>query len=73
MSTTISITGMTCTHCVASVTEELSEIEGITGVEVDLVAGGVSTARIESTGPLGEASLQEAVTEAGYALVPTNT
>lgn len=72
MTTTISIDGMTCNHCVASVTEELSEIDGVTSVNIDLVAGGVSTAHIDSMEPISEASLNEAVAEAGYTVVPTN-
>lgn len=70
--TTISIDGMTCGHCVSSVTEEISAIDGVTAVEVDLVAGGVSTARVDSTAPLHEATLSEAVAEAGYTVVSTN-
>ena len=37
------VEGMTCAHCVRSVTEEVSAIDGVSGVEVDLHAGGVST------------------------------
>jgi copper chaperone CopZ len=67
--TTISIDGMTCGHCVASVTEEISAIDGVSTVAVDLNAGGISTARVESTGPISEATLSEAVAEAGYTVV----
>ncbi|HXD28169.1 MAG TPA: heavy-metal-associated domain-containing protein [Arthrobacter sp.] len=72
MITTLNIDGMTCGHCVASVTEELTAIEGVTTVDVDLNAGGISTARIESTGPINEATLSEAVAEAGYTVVGNN-
>ena len=41
--TDLKITGMTCGHCVASVQEELGEIAGVSAVDVDLNAGGVST------------------------------
>lgn len=44
MATTITVTGMTCQHCVASVTEELLEVPGVTGVEVDLTTGKVNIA-----------------------------
>ncbi len=60
---------MTCGHCVASVTEELREITGVTDVEVFLSAGGTSTAEITTTTPVEEETLAQAVQEAGYTLV----
>lgn len=72
MDTTISIDGMTCGHCVAAVTEEISAIDGVSKVDVDLNAGGISTATIASAGPISEATLSEAVAEAGYTVVGNN-
>ncbi|MCY1157339.1 MAG: copper chaperone [Citricoccus sp.] len=67
--TDIKINGMTCDHCVMSVTEELSVLPGVTGVEVDLVAGGTSVATVTSEGrPPAPEDLQAAVEEAGYAV-----
>lgn len=66
--TTVKINGMTCGHCVASVTEELRGIDGVTDVEVILSVGGTSTANITSSGPLDDALLSQAVDEAGYSL-----
>lgn len=67
MSTTdIKVNGMTCGHCVASVTEELSEVPGVTGVSVDLVAGGESGVHITHEGELDAAKVSAAVEEAGY-------
>ncbi|GAA5225968.1 heavy-metal-associated domain-containing protein [Paeniglutamicibacter antarcticus] len=66
--TILKINGMTCGHCVASVTEELREIDGVTDVEVILSVGGTSTANITSSGPLDDALLAQAVDEAGYSL-----
>ena len=64
MSTTqITVTGMTCEHCVASVSEELSELEG---VDVVLETGEVT---ITSGAPLDPADVEAAVAEAGYAVV----
>ncbi|QCR20796.1 heavy metal transporter [Agrococcus sp. SGAir0287] len=60
---------MTCGHCVASVTEEIGAIDGVRGVEVDLVAGGTSTVRVDADGPLDLAAVRAAVDEAGYTLV----
>ncbi len=59
------VSGMTCQHCVASVTEEVSELPGVEQVEVDLGSGGL---RVTSTGPLEAADVRRAVEEAGYAL-----
>jgi len=63
---TFTITGMTCSHCVASVTEEVQEINGVTDVEVDLASGAVT---VTSEQPLDDATVKAAVEEAGYALV----
>ena len=60
------VTGMTCGHCVASVTEELEELAGVRGVNVDLVAGGTSTVTITSDRPLTDDVVKAAVAEAGY-------
>jgi copper chaperone len=62
---TYTVTGMTCGHCVASVTEEISEIDGVTDVAVDLPTGAV---RVTSTQPLDSADVRAAVEEAGYQL-----
>ena len=67
--TELKITGMTCGHCVASVTEEISELPQVTAVDVDLVSGGVSTATVTSDQPVNPAELQAAVEEAGYEVV----
>ncbi|MHA6794078.1 heavy-metal-associated domain-containing protein [Pseudonocardia bannensis] len=66
MSETIyTVTGMTCEHCVRSVTEEITEIDGVTAVSVDLPTGAVT---VTSAGPLDEAQVRAAVEEAGYDL-----
>ncbi|MGA7147151.1 MAG: heavy-metal-associated domain-containing protein [Microbacterium sp.] len=62
---TYSVTGMTCQHCVASVTEEVAEIPGVTGVQVDLAAGGLT---VTSDQPLAIDDVRAAVAEAGYHL-----
>ena len=59
------VTGMTCGHCVASVTEELLEVDGVETVEVDLPQGAVT---VTSAGPVERADVAAAVDEAGYAL-----
>ncbi|WP_404463675.1 heavy-metal-associated domain-containing protein [Micrococcus antarcticus] len=67
--TDLKITGMTCGHCVASVTEELAELPGVTAVDVDLVKGGASTATVTSESDLDPAAVRAAVEEAGYQIV----
>jgi copper chaperone len=59
------VTGMTCSHCVAAVSDELSALPGVTGVEVDLVAGGISTVTISSDTALTRDQIAAALDEAG--------
>ncbi len=68
MQTTVNVSGMTCGHCVMSVTEELTELEGVESVDVDLVAGGVSPVVVTSTRELSEDEIGKAVEEAGYSV-----
>lgn len=62
---TYTVTGMTCGHCVASVTEEISEIDGVTDVAVDLPTGIVT---VTTSAPVDRADVRAAVEEAGYQL-----
>ncbi|WP_447003001.1 heavy-metal-associated domain-containing protein [Saccharothrix isguenensis] len=62
---TFTVTGMTCGHCVASVTEEVTRIDGVTDVAVDLPTGAV---KVTSAAPVAEADVRAAVEEAGYEL-----
>jgi copper chaperone CopZ len=59
------VTGMTCEHCAASVTEEVGEIAGVERVEVDLASGGLT---VFSAEPLDDETVRAAVDEAGYTL-----
>ncbi|MCW2666144.1 MAG: Heavy metal transport/detoxification protein [Frankiales bacterium] len=62
---TYTVSGMTCGHCVASVTEEVSELPGVTDVAVDLGSGRLT---VTSAEPLGADTVRGAVEEAGYSL-----
>lgn len=62
---TYTVAGMTCGHCVSSVTEEVEQIAGVTGVDVDLQTGRVT---VTSEAPLDDAKVKDAVEEAGYEL-----
>lgn len=67
MSTTkIKVSGMTCGHCVQSVTEELEALAGVTAVNVVLESGEVT---IESDADLNSSEVSAAVKEAGYEVV----
>ena len=61
--TTFTVTGMTCGHCVAAVTEEVSKVTGVHGVDIDLASGAVT---LTSDGPVDAAEFAAAVDEAGY-------
>lgn len=63
------VEGMTCSHCVASVTEEVSAVDGVESVSVDLKAGGASRIMVVSSKLVPVDDVRAAVTEAGYSLV----
>ena len=67
-SSTYTVTGMTCGHCVSAVTEEISQLPGVQAVDVDLASGAVT---VTSDAPVEEAAVRAAVEEAGYELVGT--
>lgn len=62
---TYTVQGMTCGHCVSSVTEEVSELPGVSDVRVDLDSGRLV---VTSEQPLDAAAVRGAVEEAGYSL-----
>ena len=62
------VAGMTCGHCVSSVTEELTALDGVEGVAVDLRPGALSTVVVTASRPLGGDEVRAAVEEAGYTL-----
>lgn len=61
------VTGMTCGHCVQAVTDELTALDGVRQVDVELSSGAVT---VVSDNPLSEEAVAAAVDEAGYALAP---
>lgn len=62
---TYTVEGMTCQHCVASVTEEVSEVAGVEGVDVDLASGRLT---VQGT-DIADDAIADAVAEAGYRVV----
>ncbi|MEE1938010.1 heavy-metal-associated domain-containing protein [Streptomyces sp. TRM 70361] len=65
VTTTYKVTGMTCGHCEGAVTEEVSGIDGVTGVEAAASTGLVT---VTSTRELDDEAVRAAVDEAGYEL-----
>jgi copper chaperone len=65
VTSTYSVTGMTCAHCVQAVTGEISTLPGVAEVQVDLASGAVT---VTSAAPLAEEAVRAAVDEAGYEL-----
>lgn len=64
--TVLDVEGMTCGHCVHSVTTELQGIDDVKNVSVELAAGGLSTVTVVSDVVLDDDALRAAVDEAGY-------
>ncbi len=64
---TYNVTGMSCQHCVNAITEEVTKVDDVDTVVVDLDNGTVSVTGAE----LDDASLKAAIDEAGYEVVGT--
>ncbi|HEX3732768.1 MAG TPA: heavy-metal-associated domain-containing protein [Mycobacteriales bacterium] len=63
---TYTVTGMTCEHCVSSITSELTELGTLSDVRVELPTGQLT---VTSEGPIDDAAIRAAVDEAGYEIV----
>ena len=61
--TTFTVTGMTCGHCVTAVTAAVSQLPHIERVDVELADGVVT---VVSDGPIDPKTFATAVDEAGY-------
>jgi copper chaperone CopZ len=70
VTTTYQVTGMTCGHCEAAVTAELTQLPGVREVKVDLATGDVM---VTSDAPLPIDEVRTAVDEAGYELTGRST
>lgn len=62
---TYTVTGMTCEHCVGAVRGEVSQLPGVTDVQVELKSG---TVTVTSEAPLDVEAVRASVDEAGYVL-----
>ena len=64
--TTIKVQGMSCQHCVASVTKALSDLDGVTDVRVSLEKG---EATFNEKSPVAEQTIKDAITKIGFEVV----
>ena len=65
----VTVAGMTCEHCVNAVTQELSAIDGVNNVHIELISGGNSPVTILSEDLVDPDLIAAAVDEAGYQVV----
>ena len=65
VTSTYTVAGMTCSHCVQAVTGELSALPGVEEVQIDLTSGAVT---VTSDAPLADHEVRAAIDEAGYEL-----
>lgn len=63
------VTGLTCNHCVMTVSRAVALVPGVTGVSIDLVANGQSTLHVESDATIDTDTLSKSIDDAGYELV----
>ena len=66
MATILKVKGMSCQHCVMSVTKALNQLEGIQNVQVDLQKEEV---RFDNTKALALNRIEKAIEEAGYEVI----
>jgi len=66
MATTLKVKGMSCQHCVMSVTKALTQLEGIKNVQVDLAKGEV---RFDNTKEVASQRIEKAIEDTGYEII----
>ena len=67
MATTLKVKGMSCQHCVMSVTKALGQLEGVKNINVDLAKGEV---RFDNTKNMALDEIEKTIQDAGYEVVP---
>ncbi len=63
MGSVLRVKGMSCQHCVMSVTKALNQLDGIKDVQIDLAAGEV---RFENTRDVAADRIKAAIEKAGF-------
>jgi copper chaperone len=66
MASIIKVKGMSCQHCVMSVTKALNHLEGIQNVQVDLQKGEV---RFDNSKGITSNRIEKAIKDAGYEVI----
>ncbi len=66
MATLLKVKGMSCQHCVMSVTKALSRLEGVKNIQVDLAKGEV---RFDNLKSVASNQIEKAIQDAGYEVV----
>ena len=66
MASVLRVKGMSCQHCVMSITKALTNLDGIQNVKVDPQKGEVS---FDNTKALGSEKIEKAIADAGYQVV----
>ncbi len=66
MATVLKVKGMSCQHCVMSVTKALSQLEGIKNIQVDLAKGEV---RFDNSKEVTSNRIEKAIKDAGYEVI----
>jgi copper chaperone len=66
MATTLKVKGMSCQHCVMSVTKALGQLEGIKNVQVDLAKGEV---RFDNIKEVALNRIAKVISDAGYEVI----
>jgi copper ion binding protein len=66
--TVLKVKGMSCQHCVMSVTKALSQLDGIKNVQVDLAKGEV---RFDNIKAVASDKIEKAIVDAGYEVILT--
>jgi len=66
MATILKVKGMSCQHCVMSVTKALNQLEGVKNVQVDLAKGEV---QFDNTKEVASSRIAKAIQDAGYEVI----
>jgi copper chaperone len=66
MGSVLKVKGMSCQHCVMSVTKALNQLDGIKNVQVDLAKGEV---RFDNTKEIASNRIEKVITDAGYEII----
>jgi copper chaperone CopZ len=66
-STTFTVNGMTCAHCERAITQEISAVDGVASVTVDVTSG---TVTVTATEPVDRADIAAVIDGVGHTLAP---